>query len=286
MPQIGLEALYQSNEKLSRNEKEKMNIDVPARMPVLFLGHGSPLNALAKNDYTELLTKLGKSLPVPKAILCISAHWTTQGTWVTHMKKPKTIHDFFGFPDELFAIQYPAPGNPELAEKICQEIAEAKIELDDSHWGLDHGTWSVLRHVYPEPKIPVVQLSLDMTKSASFHYSMGERLGKLRDQGVLIIGSGNIVHNLRLLEWDTNALPRPWALEFDQWVKQKINVRDFGSLTRDMNQVESERLSVPTAEHYYPLLYTIGAASQEDIVKHVYEGIQNASISMRCIQFG
>lgn len=185
------------------------------KMPVLFLGHGSPMNALAHNSFTQGLNQMAQSFARPSSILCISAHWITRGTWVTHMERPRTIHDFGGFPKELFAVQYPAPGNPELAENLLRLIQHPLVQLDDDSWGLDHGTWSVLKHLYPEADIPVIQLSLDLGRPLEYHGDLGRQLAQLRQQGVLIVGSGNIVHNLKLLNWDEGAKPFDWALEFD-----------------------------------------------------------------------
>lgn len=266
--------------------KNILSSDSTAKMPVLFLGHGSPMNAIESNDFTRTLARLGQGLPVPKAIVCISAHWQTRGTWVTHMQNPKTIHDFYGFPQALFDVQYPAPGSPALAEKIQTKIVSPPIHRDDSQWGLDHGTWSVLKHIYPQAQIPIVQLSMDMTQSAEYHFQLGQQLTSWRQQGVLIVGSGNIVHNLRKLSWETNAKPFDWALEFDEWVQTKILDRDFSALVNEPLQTESGRLSIPTPDHYLPLLYTLGAAEKNDSIQFIYEGIQNSSISMRCVQIG
>lgn len=255
-------------------------------LPVLFLGHGSPMNALADNAYTKAMNNLGKSLPRPKAILMISAHWMTQGTWVTHMDKPKTIHDFYGFPQTLFDVQYTAPGNPKLAEEIHQKIKDPTIQLDEKGWGLDHGTWSVLKHMYPKADVPVVQLSLDLKQPPEYHFNLGQKLSFLREQGVLIMGSGNIVHNLSKLNWNEKAPAHAWANEFDQWVKEKLEKRDFASLQNDVLKSEAGRLSVPTPDHYYPLLYILGASSAKDKLKFEYEEMQNASISMRSLSFG
>jgi len=258
-----------------------------SRMPVLFLGHGSPMNAIESNDYTRSQSSLGKTLPRPQAILMISAHWMTRGaTYVTHMAKPETIHDFGGFPQALFDVQYPAPGSPGLAEKILTLVADPKIVADDDQWGLDHGTWSVLKHIYPAADIPVVQLSLDMTRPAEFHFELGKKLKPLRDQGIMIMASGNIVHNLRIISWDEKAKPLSWSVEFDEWVKTQIDHRDFKALVFDATKTEVGRLSIPTPEHYYPLLYILGASDINDEVSHIIEGIQNASISMRSVMFG
>lgn len=251
----------------------------PDIMPILFIGHGNPLNALADNDYTKALKNLANSIKTPTAILMISAHWTTKKTMVTAMPTPKTIHDFYGFPKSLFDVEYKAPGDPKLVQDLINAIPS--IEADVNEWGLDHGAWSILKHMYPKADIPVIQLSLDMTKQALFHFEMGKKLKFLREQGVLIIGSGNIVHNLRAIEWDESAPAVDWALEFDQWVKEKALARDFNSLVKDFDKSESGKLSNPTAEHYYPLLYILGAVDENDHLSFPYEGIQNASISMR-----
>lgn len=256
------------------------------KMPVIFLGHGSPMNALADNTWTRALQKLGKTLPRPRALLVISAHWMTRGIWVTHMQNPRTIHDFYGFPKELFEIQYPAPGSPELAETVQGLVADPEISPDDSEWGLDHGTWSVLKHVFPEAQIPVVQLSLDIAKPPEFHYQLGQKLQALREQGVLILGSGNIVHNLRRLDWSPQAAPMAWAVEFDQWVKGRAEARDFNSLVIDYSKTEAGRLSVPTPDHYFPLLYILGAAQPQDELHFDVNEIQHGSIAMRSFRFG
>lgn len=263
-------------------------------MPVLFLGHGNPMNAIQKNPFTHMLKELGVNIPTPRLILCISAHWMTQSTWLTHMPKPKTIHDFSGFPQELFNVEYPAPGSPHDAEKIQSLITEASrgseirnlsLQLDDHHWGLDHGTWSLLVHMYPQATIPVIQLSLDLSKPPKFHYQLGQSLSVLREQGVLIIGSGNIVHNLRMIKWEENAEPYDWAIEFDQWVKEKILKRDDLSLISDATSSESGQLSIPTPDHWYPLLYALGASRKTDEIHFDYEAIDHGSIAMRCVRW-
>lgn len=256
------------------------------KMPVLFLGHGSPMNAVEENEFTQKLQRLGHTLPPPVAIVCVSAHWMTQGTWLTNMAQPQTIHDFYGFPRELFDIQYPAPGEPQLAKAISQNIYQPKIKLDESEWGLDHGTWSVLKHMYPQAQIPVIQLSLDMTQSSEYHLDLGKKLRELRHQGVLIVGSGNIVHNLQKIRWEANAKPYDWAIEFDEMVKDNILKRDYVSLMASVHQTKAAQLSVPTVDHFLPLLYILGASTEDDPVQFVYEGFQNSSISMRCVQMG
>jgi 4,5-DOPA dioxygenase extradiol len=253
------------------------------RMPVLFLGHGSPMNALADNAYTQRLNALGHELPKPKAILCISAHWQTHGTAITHMPQPRTIHDFGGFPQSLFDVQYAAPGDAALAMRITKLIPNLRL---DETWGLDHGTWSVLRHVYPSADIPVLQLSMDRALSAQQHFEVGAKLKALRDESVLIVGSGNVVHNLRKINWDAGAEPYAWTIEFDVWVKAQLEQRNFKALCVDDWTAEAARLSNPTPEHYVPLLYVLGAADSADELKFIYEGYEHASLSMRCVQLG
>lgn len=255
------------------------------KMPVLFVGHGSPMNAIADNYFTQSWKALGQSFGKPKAILCISAHWLSAGTWVTHMVKPKTIHDFYGFPQELFNVQYPAPGDPKLAEDIQLLAKFPRIHLDDANWGLDHGTWSVLVQMYPEADIPVVQLSIDMSEPLSFHLELGKTLAALREQGVMILGSGNIVHNLRRLDWHNHS-GYEWAIEFDEWVKDKLLQRDFGALADEVLNTQAGQWSVPTPDHYIPLLYAVGASDPEDTLQFETEGLDLGSISMRSFSFG
>jgi 4,5-DOPA dioxygenase extradiol len=253
------------------------------RTPVYFIGHGSPMNALEQNEFTRSLNGMRKLFPKPKAVLCISAHWMTEGSWVTAMAKPKTIHDFYGFPKELFEVQYPAPGDPELAALICDQISDVHPESET--WGLDHGTWSVVRHIFPDADVPIIQLSLDMERPAEYHFKLGQKLRFLRAEGVLIIGSGNVVHNLRTMNWTTNVDPFEWASEYDAWIREKLLARDFKSLTFNFRDSDSGKLSVPTPEHYYPLLYSIGASDDSDEIEFIFEEIHNASISMRTMSF-
>lgn len=255
-------------------------------MPALFVGHGSPLNAIQDNEYTRAVQERGRKLPKPKAVLVISAHWMTSGsTMVTHMKFPKTIHDFSGFPKELFQVNYPAPGSPETAERVQKVIGEPSIILDKTKWGLDHGAWSVLCHLFPRADVPVVQLSLDMTKNTDFHFELGQKLSILRDEGILILGSGNIVHNLRAINWDKKAKPHDWAIEFDEWAKKNIVAKNDSAFLKDATSSMTGKLSNPTLDHYYPLLYVLGCRENSDKIKFFYEGIQNASISMRSFIF-
>ncbi len=255
------------------------------KMPTLFLGHGSPMNAIEDNDFTQSLQKLGKSLPKPKAILMVSAHWETNGIWVTGMEKPKTIHDFYGFPKELFDVQYPALGAPQIAINVSKTIKEPSIGIENNKWGLDHGTWSVLKHIFPNADVPVFQLSLDRNQPINFHFELGKQLSFLREQGVMIMGSGNIVHNLREITWGEDARPHDWAIEFDEWTKNKLIERDFASLISDPLKSREGKLSIPTLEHYLPLLYVLGTSSEKDTLVFDYEGIQLSSMSMRCLRF-
>jgi len=270
----------------SQKKSENFNMSDSQLMPTLFIGHGSPMNAIEKNNFTQTLGDLANNFQKPKAILMISAHWMTRGTWVTSMAQPKTIHDFYGFPEELFKVNYPAPGMPELALAVRQNISQPPISTDDHQWGLDHGTWSILKHIYPHADIPVVQLSLDMSQPASYHFELGKQLQFLRKQGVLIMGSGNIVHNLGEIEWDSTAKPYDWAIEFDEWMKKNLNDRNFKSIYSDYEKTSAGKLSVPTPDHFYPLMYVLGASNNTDTLKFDFEGFQNASISMRCMRFG
>ncbi len=241
------------------------------------------MNAIADNAFTRALGQIRHQFPTPKAILCVSAHWMTEGTWVTAMPKPKTIHDFYGFPPALSQIQYPAPGSLDFAQNVRAAVG---AHLDTEMWGLDHGAWAVLRHIYPNADVPVLQLSLHLEKPIAYHFELGKKLRALRDAGVLIIGSGNVVHNLRTIKWEKNAEPYPWAREFDEWIKAKLLARDFDAIIHRFAESEAGRLSVPTTEHYLPLLYVLGAVDENDALRFEYEEIQNGSISMRSLSFG
>lgn len=255
-------------------------------MPALFIGHGSPMNAITHNRYTQMLSQLGQRLPKPQAILCVSAHWMTEGTQITSGFEPKTIHDFYGFPEELFNVRYPARGAPEMAFGISTLIHSTEIKLDNGAWGLDHGAWSVLKHMYPEADVPVLQLSLDVNKTESQHLQLATELSQVRDRGVMIIGSGNIVHNLRLIKWQADAPPYEWATQFDEWFKKNLKTQNHDELTFHFTSSESGRLSVPTVEHYWPALYALGASRSHEQVEIFYEEIQNSSISMTCFGYG
>jgi len=248
------------------------------RMPAVFFGHGSPMNTLDRNQYTEAWRRIGASIPTPKAILCVSAHWYTEGTAVTAMSRPKTIHDFYGFPQALFDVRYPAPGEPKLASRVRELLEPLDVGLDES-WGLDHGTWSVLKHAYPEADVPVVQLSIDGTQPARFHYETGRRLAPLRDEGVLIAGSGNVVHNLRMMK-RAGGQAFDWAVRFNERIREALVARDHDTLIDFEKLGQDARLSVPTPEHYLPLLYVAALQGDDDTMSLAVDGYDLGSISM------
>jgi 4,5-DOPA dioxygenase extradiol len=248
-----------------------------SRMPVVFFGHGSPMNTLERNRYTEAWRKIGESISTPKAILCVSAHWYTEGTAVTAMSRPRTIHDFYGFPQALFDVQYPAPGSPEIAERVRELLTPIDVALDES-WGLDHGTWSVLKHAYPKANVPVLQLSIDGTRPAQFHYDIARRLAPLRDERILIAGSGNVVHNLRLMRPGAQALD--WAVRFNERVRAALASRDHRTLVEFEKLGSDARLSVPTPEHYLPLLYIAALQGADESMSFPVDGYDLGSVSM------
>jgi 4,5-DOPA dioxygenase extradiol len=250
-------------------------------MPAVFIGHGSPENALEDNPFTREWKNLARSIPRPKAILSISAHWLTEGTAVTAMPKPRTIHDFYGFPEALYKIDYPSDGSPEIAAQLVQTVAGAKIQ-PDAEWGLDHGTWSVLANMYPRADIPVLQLSLDYYLPPARQYRIGRELGTLRDKGILILGSGNLVHNLAAIAMD--GAPYEWALEFDAFVERSLAARDDDALIQYTRQ-KTARLAHPTYDHYLPLLYVLGA-SEGEMPRQFNGEIFAGSVGMRCAVFG
>ena len=252
-------------------------------MPVLFIGHGSPMNAIEDNEFSQAWQAAAAALPKPKAILCISAHWETRGPQMTAMETPRTIHDFGGFPRELFDMQYPAYGAPQLAQHIIDTMKKTAIKPDLT-WGLDHGTWSVLCQMYPKADVPVLQLSLDRSQEASFHYELGQQLMELRDEGVLILGSGNIVHNLRIMVWEDRAFD--WALEYDALVKKWILEDDHEAIIHYERHGKAAALAVNSAEHYLPLLYVLGLKKPGEPIHFFNEKIWGGSLSMRCLQVG
>ena len=249
------------------------------RQPAVFAGHGSPIYAIEPNRYTAAWAALGKSLQRPDAILVISAHWVTRGVWVTAMPKPKTIHDFGGFPQALFDIQYPAPGCPALADRI-QELLDVPLVLEENEWGIDHGAWSVLKYMYPNADVPVVQLSLDGSMSAREHYELAKQLRPLRDENILILSSGNVVHNLRTIHWQDGAEPYPWAKQFNDFFVSEVRAKHHDPLIDWQDFGEAAQLSIPTPEHYWPALYTLALQEKNEQVKIYVDGIEMSSISM------
>ncbi|MBK6966112.1 MAG: 4,5-DOPA dioxygenase extradiol [Bacteroidales bacterium] len=254
-------------------------------MPVLFLGHGSPMNAIELNEFSKGWRTVGKSLPVPNAVLCISAHWETKGTFVTAMQKPRTIHDFGGFPQELFDVQYPAPGSPELALEAQRQLKMTEAGLDES-WGLDHGAWSVIKHLYPEANIPVIQLSLDYSKSPQYHYDLAGELAELRKKGILIVGSGNMVHNLRTIDWRNPDSGFDWAVEADTKMREWIAAGNHQALIDYEKGGKAFSMSIPTPEHYLPLLYTLGLQGKNEEVSVFNAKTIMGSISMTSVKIG
>lgn len=266
--------------------------DVTARrMPVLFIGHGSPMNAIQDNEFSRFLRGWNAQLPRPKAMLVVSAHWLTRGvTAVGVQQRPKTIHDFGGFPKPLFDMQYPAPGSPEFAREAVAVVRRAQVQPTEE-WGLDHGSWTVLHHLFPAADVPVFQLSIDYDKPAAFHHALGRELASLREKGVLIVGSGNVVHNLRAtdrVEGLSSQASRPWAQAFDDAVKRALATRDdFGLVRYERLAGDAAATAVQTPDHYFPFLYALGASdSSTEKAVSVFEGFQSGTLSMRCVQFG
>lgn len=252
------------------------------RMPVLFIGHGSPMNALEENEYTRNWVKLGQLLPRPKAIISISAHWYTEGTRITDEAKPKTVYDMYGFPEELYQITYNAPGSPELAH-LTKSLLHKEVFIDNS-WGCDHGTWSVLHKIYPEAIIPVFQLSIDRKADAATHYRLGQELKTLRENGVMIFASGNVVHNLRMVNWDMEG-GYPWAEEFDQYIKDKILKKEYEDVIHYDRAGKSSQSAFPTPEHFYPLLYALGATEDDDRLTVFNDSCMLGGLSMTSYLF-
>ena len=258
------------------------------RMPILFLGHGSPMNAIEENEFVAAFRNVAKTLPNPTAIICISAHWFTNGTKVTAMEMPQTIHDFGGFPQALFDVQYPAKGNPELAEATKLLLEPAMVELDEK-WGLDHGAWSVLKHLYPKADIPVIQLSIDYTKPPQYHFDLAQKLSKLRDKGILIIGSGNIVHNLSLVDFrdfHKDDYGFDWAIEARSKFNGYLLNGDFQSLIDYQKESSAIQLAIPTPEHYLPLIYTLGLKQKSEELSLFNDKLLAGSLSMTSVRIG
>jgi 4,5-DOPA dioxygenase extradiol len=271
-----LQDLYQQSQYFPPTDK----------MPVLFLGHGSPMNAIEENEFVTGFRNIAASLPTPKAILCISAHWFTKGTKVTAMEMPRTIHDFGGFPDELFAVQYPAKGSPELARETQNILSPVEVELDEK-WGLDHGAWSVIKHLYPAADIPVIQLSIDYTQPAAFHYNLAKQLNSLRHKGILIIGSGNIVHNLRMVDFanfDKDNYGYDWAIEARQTINDYLLDGNFEPLIQYEKQGQALRLAIPSPDHYLPMLYALGLKEKQESIGLFNDKLLAGSLSMTSLK--
>lgn len=270
------------------NELNKMTQSLSStdKMPVLFLGHGSPMNAIEENEFVRGFRKVGSEIPKPNYILVVSAHWETRGTFVTAMEKPKTIHDFGGFPRELYEVQYPAPGSPALAEEIKAGVHKTEVGLD-LNWGLDHGAWSVVKHLYPNADIPVVQLSLDYSKQPHYHYDLAKELISFREKGVLIVGSGNMVHNLGMIDWKRmNEIDHgyDWALEASQKMKNFIQTGDYKRLINYQSQGNEFKLAVPTPEHYLPLLYALALKDEKEEVSLFNDKAVGGSLTMTSLK--
>ena len=255
------------------------------QMPVLFLGHGSPMNAIEENEFVKGFREVGQTIPMPNAILCVSAHWETRGTYVTAMDKPMTIHDFGGFPKELFEVQYPAQGNPKLAKETQSIVTKTAVRLDDK-WGLDHGAWSVIKHLYPEADVPVIQMSLDYYKNPQEHYEIAKELSALRKKGVLIVGSGNMVHNLRMIAWDklNDSYGYDWAIEASEKMKKFILNGDHQQLINYTSQGKAFELAIPTADHYLPLLYTLALKEENEKVSLFNDKAVAGSLTMTSVK--
>ena len=274
--------------KLNGLNKITTPLSSTPKMPVLFLGHGSPMNAIQETEFSRTWQGLKDSIPTPKAILCISAHWITEETSITSNSLPPTIHDFGGFPKELYEVEYPAPGDPDIAKQIKDSINDHQINLDDS-WGLDHGTWSILRHIYSDANIPVLQLSLKNTADGSYHYNLGRKLQFLRKQNILIIASGNLIHNLRLVDWskmNDSEFGFKWALEANDLFKMLITSRNTGKLINYQDLGPNIDLSVPTPEHFLPFLYILGASFPSDEIQIFNDRVIMGSLNMTSVRYG
>jgi 4,5-DOPA dioxygenase extradiol len=273
--------------KLNELNKITEPLSNTAKMPVLFLGHGSPMNAIEENEFVTGFRNIAKEIPKPNAILCVSAHWETRGTFVTAMEKPNTIHDFGGFPKELFEVQYPAPGNPELAKEAKALIKKTEVGLDEK-WGLDHGAWSVIKHLYPNADVPVIQMSLDYNQTPQYHYELAQQIKSLREKGVLVIGSGNIVHNLRMVEWKrlNDTFGYDWAIEANEKMKKFILSGDHQPLINFRSQGKEFDLAIPTPEHYLPLLYSLALQEKNEALKLFNDKAVAGSLTMTSMKIG
>lgn len=284
---MALLPLIGSSMNLKDLNKMTATMSSTEKMPVLFLGHGSPMNAIEENEFVANFRRLGNELVRPNAILCISAHWETNGTYVTAMQNPPTIHDFGGFPQELFEVQYPAPGSPQLAKQTKAIITKTNVGLDDK-WGLDHGAWSVIKHLYPNADIPVIQMSIDYTQPAKYHYELAKELNGLRTKGVLIVGSGNMVHNLRMVSWKrlNEVYAYDWTIEANEKMKQFIVNEDHKSLINFKSQGKAFELAIPTPEHYMPLIYTLALKTKNEEITIFNDKPVGGSLTMTSVKIG
>lgn len=283
---LGLGALGAGMSSLSSLKRFSDNLPNADRMPVLFLGHGSPMNAIEENQFVKGFRDVAKTLPRPNAILCVSAHWFTRGTKVTAMEMPRTIHDFGGFPQELFNVQYPAPGSPDLADETKALLDPVLVELDEK-WGLDHGAWSVIKHLYPDADVPVIQLSIDYTKPASWHFELAKQLNSLRDKGVLIIGSGNIIHNLRMVDFaNFNKVDYgyDWAVEAHTTFNKHLLDGNYQPLLKYKDLGKAIQLAVPTPDHYLPLIYSLGLQQKGEELSLFNDKLLAGSLSMTSVK--
>ncbi len=284
---MALLPLIGSSMNLKDLNKMTATMSSTEKMPVLFLGHGSPMNAIEENEFVANFRRLGNELVRPNAILCISAHWETNGTYVTAMQNPPTIHDFGGFPQELFEVQYPAPGSPQLAKQTKAIITKTNVGLDDK-WGLDHGAWSVIKHLYPNADIPVIQMSIDYTQPAKYHYELAKELNGLRTKGVLIVGSGNMVHNLRMVSWKrlNEVYAYDWTIEANEKMKHFIVNEDHKSLINFKSQGKAFELAIPTPEHYMPLIYTLALKTKNEEITIFNDKPVGGSLTMTSVKIG
>lgn len=284
---MALLPLIGSSMNLKDLNKMTATMSSTEKMPVLFLGHGSPMNAIEENEFVANFRRLGNEMVRPNAILCISAHWETNGTYVTAMQNPPTIHDFGGFPQELFEVQYPAPGSPQLAKQTKAIITKTNVGLDDK-WGLDHGAWSVIKHLYPNADIPVIQMSIDYTQPAKYHYELAKELNSLRTKGVLIVGSGNMVHNLRMVSWErlNEVYAYDWTIEANEKMKNFIVNEDHKSLMNFKSQGKAFELAIPTPEHYMPLIYTLALKTKNEEITIFNDKPVGGSLTMTSVKIG
>ena len=283
---LALTGMAGATMKLNELGKITNPLNSTEQMPLLFMGHGSPMNAIEENEFVQGFRQVGKTIPKPAAILCISAHWETKGTFVTAMEKPPTIHDFGGFPKALFDVQYPAPGDPHLARETKIMITKTTVGLDDK-WGLDHGAWSVIKHLYPNADVPVIQMSLDYMQTPQYHYELAKELSSLRKKGVLIIGSGNMVHNLRMIAWDklnTTGFGYDWAIEASEKMKSYILNGDHQQLINYKSQGRAFELAIPSPDHYLPLLYTLALKEQNEKISLFNDKAVAGSLTMTSLK--